>query len=180
MRTNQHQKVKEEKSNKNIPVAPLGVCVNVELDDAVGDGLGELSSGGARAAVEHEEAGVLILEVVLLANVLLAVAENRGLEHHVAGLVHAVHVTEGSGNVEAGRDLAQGRVHKVDVLGGGVELVLLDVLVVDTVLLATGDTNLHLERLFCVCVLCVPCEWVFWVELRVHSWACRGLSLARS
>jgi hypothetical protein len=53
-----------------------------------------------------------------------------------------VHVTEASGNGEVGGDGAEGLLNGEDVLGLGVEGVVVDVLVVDTVLLTPGDTDL--------------------------------------
>ena len=64
------------------------------------------------------------------------------MQAHVAGLVDAVDVAKGGGDGEVGRDLGQGRVDVVDVLGLGVERVVVDVLVVDPVLFAAGDADL--------------------------------------
>jgi hypothetical protein len=53
-----------------------------------------------------------------------------------------VDVTETSGNGEVRGDGSKGLLDGKDVLGLGVEGVVVDVLVVDTVLLTTGDTDL--------------------------------------
>lgn len=56
-----------------------------------------------------------------------------------------VDVTEASSNAEVGGDGAELAVDIPDVLGLGVQSCVVDTLVVHTVLLTTGDTDLHLE-----------------------------------
>lgn len=58
-----------------------------------------------------------------------------------------MHITEASGNREVGADGLQSVDNGQDVLGLGVQGVVVNILVVHTVLLATGDTNLHLQPL---------------------------------
>jgi hypothetical protein len=128
-------------------VGVLEVSVEVDLADTVGDGLLELLDGGAGTTVEDEEDGLVILGASLLLDVLLVLGEETGLELDVTGLVDTVDVTEASGDGEVGRDLGEGLVDLVDVLGLSVEGVVVNVLVVDTILLTTGDTDLHLEPL---------------------------------
>jgi hypothetical protein len=77
----------------------------------------------------------------------LVLAQKLGVELDVAGLVDTVNVTEASGNGEVRGDGRQGVVDVEDVLGLGVERVVVNILVVDTVLLTTSDANLHLEPL---------------------------------
>lgn len=67
------------------------------------------------------------------------------MEADVAGLVDAVDVAKGGGDAKVGADLAEGGVDVPDVLWLGVELVVVDAGVVDAVLLAAGDADLHLE-----------------------------------
>lgn len=64
------------------------------------------------------------------------------MEPDVAGLVDTVDVTEASGNGEVRADGGEGVLDGQDVLGLGVEGVVVNILVVDTVLLTTGDTDL--------------------------------------
>ena len=47
-------------SPESVPVGPLGVGVDVHLDDSVGDGLADLLLGGAGAAVHHQEGGLVL------------------------------------------------------------------------------------------------------------------------
>lgn len=130
-----------------LSVGVLEVSVEVDLADTVGDGLLELLDGRAGTTVEDEEDGLLILGASLLLDVLLVLGEELGLELDVARLVDTVDVTETSGDGEEGRDLREGLEDLVNVLGLSVEGVVVNILVVDTVLLTTGDTDLHLEPL---------------------------------
>lgn len=97
--------------------------------------------------MEDEEDGLVILGASLLLDVLLVLGKETGLELDVAGLVDTVDVTEASGDGEEGRDLGESLEDLVDVLGLGVERVVVNVLVVDTILLTTSDTDFHLEPL---------------------------------
>jgi hypothetical protein len=92
--------------------------------------------------VEDEEDGLVGGRTGLLLDVLLVLGEELGVELDVAGLVDTVNVTEASGNGEVGADGGEGVLDGQDVLGLGVEGVVVNILVVDTVLLTTGDTDL--------------------------------------
>lgn len=128
-------------------VGELHVSVHVDLDDTVADGIEVLLLGGARAAVEDEEDGLGVLRADGGLDVLLVLAEELGVELDVARLVDTVDVAEASGNGEVGGDGREGVVDVEDVLGLSVEGGVVNVLIVDTILLTTGDTNLHLEPL---------------------------------
>jgi len=129
-----------------LSVGVLEVSVEVDLDDAIADGVEVLLLAGARATVEDEEDGLAVLAAGLLLDVLLVLAQKFGVKPDVAGLVDTMDVAEGGGNGEVGRDLGEGLEDLVDVLGLGVKGVVVDILVVDTVLLTTSDTNL-----LCMC-----------------------------
>ena len=92
--------------------------------------------------MEDEEDGLVGGRAGLLLDVLLVLGEELGVELDVAGLVDTVNVTEASGNGEVGADLGEGLLDGQDVLRLGVEGVVVNILVVDTVLLTTGDTDL--------------------------------------
>lgn len=126
---------------------PLEVSVEVDLDDTVADSLLELLLGAARATVEDKEDGLVVRRANGVLDVLLVLGEQLGVELDVAGLVDTVDVAEASGNGEEGGDGGEPLVDHEDVLGLGVEGVVVNILVVDTVLLTTGDTDLHLEEL---------------------------------
>lgn len=130
-----------------LPSRSALTSVKVDLHDSMSDGRPELLDTRARSAMEHEEdrLGVLILK--LLGHKLLVFAEEVGLELDISRLVDTVDITEASGDAEVGRDRAERLVDVPDVLGLRVEGVVVNVLVVDTILLAAGDANLHLEPL---------------------------------
>lgn len=69
-------------------VGPLQVSVDVDLDNAVPDGLLELGEGRAGAAVENKEHGLIIVRAKLLLNVGLVLGEQLGVELDIA--VHAL------------------------------------------------------------------------------------------
>ena len=88
---------------------------------------------------------VAVSTLGLLGRVGLVLAEEVGAEDDVSGLVDTVDVTKAGSDGEAGGDGAEGLVDVVNVFGLGVERGVVDRRVVDTVLLTTSDTNLHLE-----------------------------------
>lgn len=122
-------------------VSVLHVSVKVDLDNTVANGLLVLVLGGARATVEDKEDGLGLLGANLLLDVLLVTREELGVKLDVAGLVDTVDITETSGNGEVRGDGNKSIVDGEDVLGLSVERVVVNVLVVDTVLLTTGDTD---------------------------------------
>lgn len=81
----------------------------------------------------------------LLSGVSLVLAQDVGSENDVSWLVDTVNVSESGSDGEARRDLGKSAVDLPDVLGLGVERGVIDTSVVNTVLLTTGDTDLHLE-----------------------------------
>mmetsp|Transcript_20053 Transcript_20053/g.33164 ORF Transcript_20053/g.33164 Transcript_20053/m.33164 type:complete len:312 (+) Transcript_20053:308-1243(+) len=133
------------KRAETVPVGPLSVGIDVHLDDAILDGGGDLLVGGAGSAMHDEEDGLLLVRAKLLLGVGLVLAKSLGLERDVTGLVYAVDVAKCGGDGEHVADLGEGLVDGPHLLGGGVELLGIDVLVVDAILLAASDTDLHLE-----------------------------------
>jgi len=75
------------------------------------------------------------------------VSEDLGPELDVTRLVNSVNVTESGSDGKVGGDLGERLVDVEDVLRLGVQAGVVDVRVVDTVLLSSGDTDLHLEPL---------------------------------
>jgi hypothetical protein len=65
----------------------------------------------------------------------------------VSGLVDTVDVAKAGSDGEERRDGGQLLVDVVDVFGLSVERVVVNVLVVDTILLSSSDTNFHLNHL---------------------------------
>jgi hypothetical protein len=81
----------------------------------------------------------------LLSSVLLVVTKEFGSESDVSGLVDTVNISETGGNGEVGGDGVESSVDIVNVGGLSVEGSVVGIRVVDTILLTTSDTNLHLE-----------------------------------
>lgn len=119
----------------------LKVGIQVNLDDAVADGSLELLLGAAGATVEDQEQRLRIGGTNLPFGVRLVLAQELGVQLDVSGLVHAVDIAEACGNREVGRNGGQGSVDIVDIFGLGVERVVVDASIVDSVLLTTGNAN---------------------------------------
>lgn len=128
-------------------VSELHVSVDVNLDNTEANGVKVLLLGRAGATVEDEEDGLVVVGLEGLLDVSLVLAEKLGVELDVAGLVNTVDVTEASGDREIGGDGGESVVDVEDIFGLGVERVVVNILVVDTILLTTSDTDLHLEPL---------------------------------
>lgn len=88
---------------------------------------------------------VTVRSLELLGSVSLVFAEEVWSEDDVSWLVDTVDVSETSGNREAWGDGRERLVDVPDVLRLSVKRGVVDVGVVNTILLTTGDTNLHLE-----------------------------------
>lgn len=97
--------------------------------------------------MEDEEDWLVFLGTNGGLDVGLVLSEKRWLELDVSWLVDTVDVSKTGGDGEIWRDWGEGLVDVEDVLWLGVEGVVVDVLVVDTILLTSGDTNLHLKPL---------------------------------
>lgn len=122
-------------------VSELHISVDINFDDTVADGFLVLGLGGAGAAVEDEEDGLVGGRVEFLLDVFLVFGQQLWVQAHVAGLVDAVNVAEASGDGEVRADRGEGVVDGEDVLGLGVEGIVVDVFVVDAVFFTAGDTN---------------------------------------
>jgi hypothetical protein len=98
--------------------------------------------------IEKNEAnsqGFLLLATQLRIRVGLMLFQEFRVQLDVPRLVHTVHVSKRSSDAEVGADLDQRIVHIVHVLWLSVQCGVIDTSVVYTVLLSTGDTDLHLE-----------------------------------
>lgn len=128
-------------------VGVLHVGVEVDLADTVANGVEVVLLAGAGATVEDKEDRLVILGLLLLGNVLLVLLEELGPELDISRLIDTVDVTETGSNGEVGGDGHEALVNVVDVLRLSVKGVVVNGLVVDTILLTTSNTNLHLEPL---------------------------------
>ena len=97
--------------------------------------------GATTATVEDEEDWLLLVEFGLLLDVLLVLAQKLRVELDVARLVDTVDISESGSNGKVWRDWRESLVDLVDVFWLGVEGVVVNVLVVYTILLTTGDTD---------------------------------------
>ena len=126
-------------------VGVLRVGVDIHLDHTVANGLLVLVLRRARASVEDEEDGLVGLDAQLFLDVGLVLLEEFGVQTDVSGLVDTVYVTETGGDGVVRRDGSQGVADGQDVLGLSVQGVVVNVLVVDTILFTTGDTDFLLH-----------------------------------
>jgi hypothetical protein len=128
-------------------VSVLEIGIEVDLDDTRLDSSGEFLLSGARSTVEDEEQWLVLSAIDLLLGVGLMLSEKLWVELDVSWLVDTVDVSESGGDGEVWGDGDEGLVDIVDILWLGVEGSVVDVGVVDTILLTTSDTNLHLDPL---------------------------------
>ena len=130
------------------PHGPLGVRVDVHLDDTVGNSLTDFRSRRARPAVEDKVHRFFLAgDAFLFDDVLLRVAQNGRRQLDVTRRIDTVDVTERRGNrVKVRRNRLQSLVHVVNLFRLGVQIFRRDVAVIDAVFLAAGDPNLHLQK----------------------------------
>jgi hypothetical protein len=119
----------------------LQIRVQVNLDNTVSNSVGVFLLGRARTAVEDEEYWLVFLCAVLLLDKCLMLSEEFRVKLDVAGLVDTVDVTEASSDAEIRGDLGQGGPDVVNVFWLGIERVVVDVFIVNTVFFATSDAN---------------------------------------
>jgi hypothetical protein len=92
--------------------------------------------------VEYKEDWLVLLCSNGILDVFLVLGEQLRVELDVTGLVDAVDVTKAGSNREVWRDWRKSLVDSEDVLWLGVKGVVVYVLIVDTIFLATSDSNL--------------------------------------
>ena len=132
-----------------LPIAPLCVGIDVHLDDAIIQGLANIRDIGTGTAMEHKGNGLLVrwgIAAELLADVLLRPTQDLGLELNITGTVNAVNIAEGSCDSEHVRDGTELLVHLVNLLGLGVQVLQGNVGVVNAILLAASDAELHFQQ----------------------------------
>ncbi len=92
--------------------------------------------------MEDQENWLLLLSSDSILDILLVLAEELWVQLDVSWLVDTMDVSETSGNGEVWGDWRESLVDGKDILGLGVEGVVVDILVVDTILLTACDTDL--------------------------------------
>jgi hypothetical protein len=91
--------------------------------------------------VENQENWLILLCSYGILNILLVLLQKFRVELDVSGLVDTVDITESSSNGEIWRDRGKCLVDGKDILWLGVERIVVNVLIVDTIFLSTGDAN---------------------------------------
>ena len=91
--------------------------------------------------MEDEEDWLIGFRALLLLNIFLMFVEEFGVKLDVAWLVDTVYVTEACGNREVRADLGECGPDLVNILWLGVQGVVVDIFVVDTILFTTRDAN---------------------------------------
>ena len=92
--------------------------------------------------MEDQEDWLLLLSSNSILNELLVLAEELRVQLDVSWLVDTMNVTETSGDGEVWGDRGESLVDGQDVLGLSVKRVVVNILVVNTILLTTSDTDL--------------------------------------
>mmetsp|Transcript_26770 Transcript_26770/g.56048 ORF Transcript_26770/g.56048 Transcript_26770/m.56048 type:complete len:442 (+) Transcript_26770:87-1412(+) len=134
-------------SADTVPVGPLGVGINVHLDDTGFNGVLDIFDGRSRTSVENKEHGLVFVASELFLHVSLGVVENDGLEINVSRGVDTVDVSEGSGASEGSTfDLAQLFVSVHDFFGLSVKTRRVDISVINTVFFSSSDTQFEFEQ----------------------------------
>jgi len=91
--------------------------------------------------VEDQEEGLVFLAVDLLFGIGLMLSEELRMQFNVSGLVHTMDISESRGDRKVGRNRGKSFVNLIDIFGLGVKGAVIDIGVVNTVLLTSGDTN---------------------------------------
>lgn len=121
---------------ETIPIRPLSIRVNVHLDDTIRDCLGNLIISGTGTTVHDKEDRLVGSRTKLLLGISLVLSETSRLEGDVTGLVDTVDVSKGGGDGEHVSNLGESIVNGIHLLGGGVKLLRVNILVVNTIFLA--------------------------------------------
>mmetsp|Transcript_11188 Transcript_11188/g.16984 ORF Transcript_11188/g.16984 Transcript_11188/m.16984 type:complete len:213 (-) Transcript_11188:668-1306(-) len=95
---------------KSVPVSPLGISINIHLDDSVLDGLSNLRIGGSGSSVHDKEDGSLKVRSNLLLGVFLVGQKLLGREGYIAGLVNSVNISKGGSDGKHGSNFGKGLV----------------------------------------------------------------------
>ena len=122
-------------------VGVLQVGVEVDLDHTVADRVLVLLLRRAGAAVKDQEDRLVLFRVDFVLDVFLMLSQQFRVELDVARLVHPMYVAKAGGDREVWADSRERVVDVVDIFWLGVKRVVVNVLVVDTIFLTTGDAD---------------------------------------
>ena len=129
-----------------VPEGPLGIGIDVHLDNTSSYGDVDFFGERTTTSVEDEHDGLVFLELELFLDVLLGVVKDFGVELDITGGVDTVDVTEGGSDGEARRDLAESGVDLEDFFGLRVETRVFNTRVINTIFFTTGDTDFHFKK----------------------------------
>lgn len=134
-------------STDSVPECPLGISIDVHLDDSGLDGVLDVVDRGARSTVEDEFHFLLVTALELFGEVLLGIVEDDRLEVNVSRSVNSVDVSERSGASEGSvLDLGKLFVRVPDFFGLGVKTVGVDISVINTIFFSSGDTEFEFKK----------------------------------
>jgi hypothetical protein len=91
--------------------------------------------------VENQEDWLVLLRTYSILDILLVLAKKLRVKLNITWLVDTMNVTETSSNGEIRRDWRKGFVDSENVLRLSVERVVINILVVDTVLLTSSNSD---------------------------------------
>mmetsp|Transcript_30637 Transcript_30637/g.62551 ORF Transcript_30637/g.62551 Transcript_30637/m.62551 type:complete len:269 (+) Transcript_30637:549-1355(+) len=130
---------------KTLPVRPLGVSVNVHLDNTILDSSCNLLISGTGATVHDKEDGKIRLTADLFLGVSLVLSKALRLEGDISRLVHTMDIAKGSSNGEHRANLGEGLIDCIHLLRSSVKLLRVNILIVHSIFLPSCDANLHLQ-----------------------------------
>jgi hypothetical protein len=123
-------------------VGVLQIGIKVNLNDAVSNGIQVLLLRRTRSTVEDQENWLILLCTNGILDVILVLTEKFGVEFDIAGFVDTVDVAETSSDGEVWGDWRESLVDGKNILRLCVQGVVVNIFVVYTVLLTTGNTDL--------------------------------------
>ena len=131
----------------SIPESPLGIGINVHLNDTGLDGVLDVIDRGTRTSVEDKEHRLVFISSELLTDVFLGVVKDLGLQFNISWGVNSVNISERSGASEGSiGNLGKLFVGVEDLLGLSVKTGRVDISVVNTIFLSSGDSEFEFKK----------------------------------
>lgn len=107
---------------ETVPVCPLGIGINVHLDNTVFDSGLNFVIGRSRSSVHDQENGLVRCRSQLFLGKCLMLSKAFGLERNISRLVDTVNISKGSSNGEHGSNLGKSLVDGPNLFRTGVKL----------------------------------------------------------
>mmetsp|Transcript_1774 Transcript_1774/g.4851 ORF Transcript_1774/g.4851 Transcript_1774/m.4851 type:complete len:437 (-) Transcript_1774:18-1328(-) len=133
------------KGADTVPVGPLGVGIDIHLDDTIVDGRLDFFVGRTGTSVHDQKDWLFHVRLELFLGVGLVLAEAFGLEADIAGLVDSVDIAKGGGNGEHVGNFGKSLVDIPHLFGAGVQLVGVGIFIVDAIFFSARDSNFHFQ-----------------------------------